>query len=916
LEPKNGQEAAYRQSMGKEISHRLPVIGLSILLAMLCGMVDTAFAAPQPTRPTIPVAATNDSTDLNLLLVNLTLDGDQLSDVVNLYEVNNDVLLPLGELARQLTIGVTVNPITHVASGFLLREDQAFRVDPATGIVTLPDHQEAFDPKLVRWIDGDLYVASRLLQRWWPVDFKVNMAALNLEAVPRGKLPIQLRLERERAGSKLVPRGAEYQDPGYPRLKNLYRLLTVPVIDNTIGLGVSRNGNTTTTTAAYSGLLTGDLLGMEAAGFLSISKANPTPDARLTLSRNNPDGGLLGPLDAKSVQLGNIGLPALNNVLTGGGTGNGIIISNRPLNQPSSYGLQTLRGELPPGWDVTLYFNDALIAFAQSSGDALYEFPDQRLVFGRNEFRLVFNGPFGQRRVERQAYMLDQTLTKPGEFFYTVGAKRGDHGAVRQTAQFDVGVATNLALTAGTVYINSHDSMPAHEYLNAGVRAALLGSLINFDRTQDVGGGSVTELGLRTALENISVDASRTWVNNFSSDSFANSGNPIKIRDLLRLTGIMKLSGHLRLPFAINLKREQTVAGIETYSVDQRLSLNVHGTSFTNALTYLNSPEGNKLSGTLQVRRRVAGIGVSSQIDYLIKPEAKMSSLTLTLDKAVGEHNRINFGAAQAFSPKQSMLTAGWTRNFGAFGLGFSGLYGGSHNVGFGIQIFTAIGINPRNGKLMRDWQPMADSGNIAAKVFVDANQNGRFDPGEEPVEGAGFMLNGGGRSTVRTDANGEAILSRLQTKAYADVALDTGTLEDPQWQPSRPGVRILPRAGKTQTIDFAVVLTAEIDGTIYLALDGKRRGTGNSKIELVDAMGKVVGETHSASDGYYIMPNVSPGTYHLRIASEQLTRLGLVADGSPEVTINPKGDYVNGINITLSKPDENSNRRLIGSQS
>lgn len=872
---------------------------------MLCCSANPSSAASPPS-PTVPAPTPNDATELNLLLVNLTLDGDQLSDIVNLYEVNNDVLLPLGELARQLTIGVTVDPVTHVASGFVLHEDQAFRLDPATGMVTLPDHQEAFDPNLVRWIDGDLYVASRLLQRWWPVDFKINMAALNLEAVPREMLPIQLRLKRERAGSKLGPRGTGYQDPGYPRLNNPYRIATVPVIDSTIGLGISRNGDATSTIAAYSGLLTGDLLGMEAAGYISISKDNPTMDARLTLSRHDPDGGLLGPLNATSVQLGNINLPALDNVLTGGGSGNGVIISNRRFNQANSYGLQTLRGELPPGWDVTLYFNDALIDFAQSRGDGLYEFPDQRLVFGRNEFRLVFNGPFGQRRVERQVYMLDQTVTKPGEFYYTVGAKRDDNGAVRQTAQFDVGLARNLALTVGTVYIDRDDGAPAHGYVNAGVRASLLGSLINFDRAQNLDGGSVTELGLKTAVRNVSVDASRIWINNFVSDGFTKTGDPIKIRDLLRFTGAIKLSDHFRLPFAFDLKRQQSVSGLETYSIGQRLSLNIGGTSFTNALTYLHSPGSDNGSGALQVSRRVAGIGVSSQIAYGIAPEPKISSMALKLDKNLDGYNRINFGVVQSFSPSQSTFTAGWTHNFGSFGIGFSGRYGGRHNLGFGIQIFTAIGRNPRNGRLMRDWQPMADFGNVAAKVFLDANENGRFDPGEEPIENAGFRINGSGRGAIRTDANGEAVIPRLQPKAYADVALDPGTLADAQWQPSRPGMRMLPRSGKTQLIDFPVVLTAEIDGTIYLASDGTRRGIGNAKIELVDAKGKVIGETNSASDGYYIMPNVRPGTYHLRIASEQQTGLGLVADGSPEVTINPKGDFVDGIDITLSKADAN----------
>lgn len=875
-----------------------PALCIAVMAALTSVPAWAAGAAEEPAS----TAPNQSGQDLNLLITNLTLDGDQLADTLYLYEIDNDVMLPVGELARQLTIGVTVDPLSHVASGFILKEDAGFRIDPATGKVTLPDHQEDFDPRLVRWIDGDLYVASRLLSRWWPVDFKLNMASLNLQAIPREKLPIQLRLERAKSASRLGGRGTGYLDPGYPRLKNPHRLLTPPVIDSTIGLGVNRNGDKTTTVASYSGMFSGDLLGMEATAYATISKDNPKPTARITLSRTDPEGGLLGPLDATSVQLGNIGLPALKNVLSGGGVGWGSIVSNRQLNQSSSYGLQTLRGELPPGWDVTLYFNDALIGFSQSRSDGLYELPDQPLVFGRNEIRLVFNGPLGQRRVETQVYMFDETVTKPGELYYTAGAKQDNNGAIRSTLQVDAGVAKGLAVTAGSVYIDKDDGTLARTYFNGGLRASVLGSLVNLDYTKDIRGGNLTELGLRTAIMRVSLDASRTWISDFASDLFGNNGDPLKIRDQLRLTGSFILSPQFRLPFAVDFKHEQTVSGVSTYNIQPRLSVNAWGTSFTNSLNYLIGPGPDNLSGTLQVSRRVAGVGVNSQIAYTLQPNRKLDSFGMTFDKTLGEHNRINLGIVQSFGPDRTTMTAGWTRNFGSFGVGFSGLYGGPRNMRLGIQLFTAFGRNPRNGHIMRDWQPIAGMGAVAAKVFVDSNLNGKFDQGEEPVENAGFTVNGSGRQGIRTDAKGEALLPRLQPKAYADVALDLGSLDDAQWQPTRPGVRVLPRPGKVQVIDFPVALTAEIDGTVYLMDGTDKRGIGNAKLQLVDANGKVVGETKSSSDGYYILPNVIPGRYKLRIEPEQLKGIGLNADRIADVEINPKADFVNGIDFTLSK--------------
>ncbi len=848
-----------------------------------------------------PLRAEAAGSELNLLIANLLLEDTQLSDTVYLYEIDNDVLLPVGELAQQLTLGVTVDPVSHVASGFLLTEEAAFRLDPDAASVTLPTGKEDFDPGLVRWIDGDLYVASRLLQRWWPVDFKFNMSALSLQVLPREKLPIQLKIERERAASRLGKHSG-YEDPGYPRLKNSYRFLTFPMIDSTVTLNLNKSDRAISSSAAYSGVFAGDILGMEAMGHVSFSKDDPTPQTRITLARNHPDGGLLGPLDATTLELGNIGLPAVRNVMSGGGVGWGSIISNRPLEQVSSYGLQTLRGELPMGWDVTLYFNDALIAFAPSRGDGLYEFPDQTLVFGRNEFRLVFNGPLGQRRVDRQVFVLDQSVTKPGDFYYTAGAKRDDDGAFRSTLQIDAGIIKGWAITAGSIHINRADGTAPRTYLNGGIRASLLGSLVNLDHGHDLRGGSVTELGLRTSLFNISVDASRIWVNDFISDAYGGNGDGIKVRDQVRLNGMLAISSSLRLPYALDIFREKTAAGIGAFTVQPRTSVNVLGTSFTNSLNWRLKPGRDELSGGLQVSRNVAGIRASSQFSYTIKPHAKLESFGLNLDKTLGDNNRINFGLVRSFGPSNTTVTAGLARNFGSFGVGFSAFFGGLKNIGVGVQIFTAFGRNPRGGRPMRDWRPMAGMGAVAARVFADENMNGGWDQGEATIQNAGFLVNGSGRQGARTDSEGEAVLFGLTPNVHTDVALDLATLEDPQWQPVQTGVRIVPRPGKVQNIDFPVALTAEIDGTVYF-LDGEqKRGIGNARLQVVDAAGRLVGETKTSSDGYYIVSGIRPGEYRMRIEPEQLSSLGLQANRVADITITPQGDFVYGVDFILSR--------------
>jgi hypothetical protein len=211
-----------------------------------------------------------------------------------------------------------------------------------------------------------------------------------------------------------------------------------------------------------------------------------------------------------------------------------------------------------------------------------------------------------------------------------------------------------------------------------------------------------------------------------------------------------------------------------------------------------------------------------------------------------------------------------------------------------------ALGREPRSGAWVADWQPLAGSGAVSARTFLDANQNGVFDPGEKPIEGAGFTMNEGSRHPVSTNSDGLAYLTRLPPRQYADIALDTSTLEDPQWLPTVKGMRILPRPGKVQRIDFPVAMTGEVDGTVYLLEGGKTRGIGNALVELVDDQGRVVASGLSASDGYYIIPAVRPGHYRARISPGQLEKLGLASTAPVELTMRADGEFVYGLDFRL----------------
>ena len=896
----------------------------------------------------MPIYAASNSIEPNLLVFAVTLDRAELTDGLTAYAVNHDVILPLGELTRLLTLGITVDAENKTASGFILDEKRGFRVDTVAGTATIDRKEIHFDPTSVRWLDDDLYVPSKILQQWLPADFEVQLSRLSIVVHPREKLPVQARLEREAAARLLRPRESPAGVSRLPIADNPYALASVPFIDLT--MGAQQSSATGPVAWSNSAFITGDLLGMESAIYLSDSHAAPSPKARVTLARNDPSGELLGPLAARTVSVGNVSVPGIVNVLRGGGVGNGALISNRPIGQSGSFGVQTLRGDLPPGWDVTLYYNDALLGYQQSRTDGLYVFEDLPLAFGANEFRLVFQGPLGQTRVERHVYMLDQQIAKPGELLYTAAAQQLTSGGHQSLLQLDFGLLKHLGATAGLVSVPTtapalstpgggllgstnttsgaglaglpgltlNDTPPVNnplvpleirQYANVGLRGSLPGVLLNTDYVQGFNTGHLFDVGLRTQIRHVAATLTYTDIGSgFLSSAFSATSDPVRVEEKAQLTGFVPLGDATRLPVGVDLTRDLHASGVEDLNARLRLSVNLpHIASLTNAVEYIDHGGLHSIDGALQVLRRVAGIGLSGQLGYLVSPTSKLTSVALTADRSIDEHTHWTLGWLRSLDSQQSTYAAGITHTFKSLSLGLSAAQMGSGNFMIGLQAFVAIGRHPVSGRWLFDSMSMAGSGAVSARAFLDGNGNGVYDPGETLIPNAGFIVNRGGRPPQHTDDNGLAVLSRLAPYQPTELELDPATLEDPQWTPTSKGVQIVPRPGKVQTLDFPVVLTSEVDGTIYISRQGKDTGIGNVLIELVNGSQDVVASARSSWDGYYVLPSVRPGTYVLRISPEQLQALRITADRDVPVTVPANGDLVTDIDFHVRKAHASS---------
>jgi hypothetical protein len=357
------------------------------------------------------------------------------------------------------------------------------------------------------------------------------------------------------------------------------------------------------------------------------------------------------------------------------------------------------------------------------------------------------------------------------------------------------------------------------------------------------------------------------------------------------------------MPVTLEVQRDRLQSGSSIFGANALISRSVGEMSLSNLL-HLSSASGTRsLDGALQVASDVGRLHLRGQVNYDLKPGSRLSALALSSDSMLAAGYLLNVSAARTFAKGESRLNTSINKSMGSYAVALSAGFSNRGESQVGIQLFSSFGRDPRKSQWIFDALPMTESGAVSARVFVDRNGNGVMDAGEQPIADAGFVVNGA-QYGARTDADGIAYLDHLPANRNVNLSVNVATLEDPQLSNQRKGVRVVPRQGNVAQIDFPLTLTGEIDGTVFLQANGSKRGVGNVLLELVkpaDGSEKVVAQVRSSADGFFIVQEVLPGSYQLRVAAQQLEQLHLADPGPRLVKISDTGSQVNGQNFMLA---------------
>jgi len=833
------------------------------------------------------------------------------------YKKGESLFLPLGEFTRTLDFNIAEDAEKGTAGGWFMSEDRTFNLDTNTrsGMVAGEPIHLSKESFFIR--EGEIYVDTRTLSSWFPVDFNFDFAQQSLSLHPREELPFQTRLARE--SSWKADRSHGPNQPRLPLRESANLLFGPPFVD--MGLSASHGDAGTADQgwgADYHLLGRGDLGMMNSEFYLSGDEENGLDTARLTLEQNDPHGELLGPLRATNFAAGDIRIPRFP-IVGGGKYEKGVTLGNQPLHRSSEYDTTFFEGDLSPGWDVEVYRNNILLNTQRVGSDGRYSFEDVPIYYGKNDFKLIFYGPQGQKRTKTKHIMVGNEMIKKGTSEYQLFLTQKDEGlfdpgnivdtrdrdTLRLMAKYKFGLARDLSVEGGL--LSQEINRKRHNYLHVGAQSYLKEAYVSAGYIHDTEGGDAVEALVQKKVGPLDFKLKQQFFKDFVEEGDTKQSNKVKSRtDISAAGSIPETKFTPVMPFAMSFNDTERDESHER-SIAARLSTNVKGVYINNNLQWRDdssyTTDSPTIEGSTQTIAQLGKIRLRGGMDYDLHPESRITKAQVSGLYAMTNHLNSELTLTQDMENDDEITgTLGFNWNNGKYILSPQVSYDSQNQFKAFLSFSTSFGMEPRSQRLHFSSSRYADGGAVSARVFHDENNNKIFDNGDVPIQGATIKADQSFRK-AETNEDGIAFLTGLRKYHPTDITLERESLEDPFWEPSQEGSSIVPRPGHVEIMDIPVVTTGEVDGTLYMENEkGERTSLNQVPVQLLDQAGKIIQKVKSEYDGFYLFMKIPPGDYFVRLDPAYETNLGVTGHPPLPVKIGNDGTVVSGSDLVFKK--------------
>ena len=813
---------------------------------------------------------------------------------VQAIRVGDEALVPLTQLFEMAEIRFALSPAGRL-EGVAHPGNLRIVFDTAGPVARWGPRAERLAREQILVREGELFVAAAPLGRLLGSRITVSWPDLAVSVDDPSGLPVAIRLKRQRARAALARR--EIDDT---LLAASARPLDRPVWDGmVVDYALTAPSGSPIKGAGYVASVGADLFGGSLEGTISSLGSIASGDTRR-------QGGWTGVWNdnrwLKQLRLGDA-------ISTGPRPRQlrGATLSNSPFVRPAAFGLATFPGIAGPGWEVETYRDGQLVAFdsADAGGRYAVRVPVQ---YGVNPVEFVAYGPYGEVRRFDRIYYVVEDLLRARRFEYGASLGSCPRYACDGTANLDLryGVTSRWTARAG---VERFWGEPTDGRANPYVGVA--GSPTNALSAQlDLVAASMTRTSLRfqpSSDARVTAEYAR-----FGTNAGPSLLAPAGWRSNLLVTGFWHPDwgrGYTYLQGDLDRTEERTGPTLRA-----RIALSTQGRRGAQIAPYVRLARDGRL-GRVSTRDFLG-------LNAFVLPEPRLGRLfgRAWFRTTVEAENltRLYALAGSVVRPwgrgVRSEVGGTWTRGAGG---AFTVLLTAELAA---LRAYTTTlaptGGTPTTTQLVQGsivWDrvahdvdfvpgPSLQRGGVSGRVYLDANGNGRFDEGDQPIPDAFVRVAASG---ARADSSGRFAAWDVPPFTPVPVQVDSFSLPSPLWIPATAVATVITGPNRYLPYDIAVIPGGSVEGRVLIEELGLRRGVAAARLTLTDRRTGAARAITAFSDGAFDVIAVRPGEYALAVDPRDLERLRVRGDTvRVAVRPSPDGDRV-VVDVVLTPIDQ-----------
>lgn len=851
------------------------------------------------------------------LILELLTEGDQqivLDPGMIVYMEGDDVLVPLGAFAKLLEFQISVDTREGTAKGWFIGQENTFDLAPPYDAVRIGGKSRNI-AGLIEPHKDDIYISQKLLSEWFPLDLTLNFNQLRLYMKTDVDLPFQQRAKRQaKWESAAIRQRSAIPGKDGPVVQLPYKLFSPPVVEMSHGVNFNKTGSDQSALSDHSFNAEGDLLGMNGrlsmAYRLSSSEREEIDNIQFNLSKENYNGGLLGPLSATQYELGDVTVHSFP-LAGGGGRGRGVSLDNAPYNfvrDPDNFRIE---GFAPVDWDVEVYQDQNLLNFQKIRADGRYSFTALPLREGFNLFRIVLYGPNGEREERFERFFLGQDMVEKGKFIYEMSALQSstplldvslnppDETSHTLSLLGEYGLTNNLSVNSG--FYRGPAGAGSLEGFGAGLRMSAASTFSQLNTFFDNSGARSVSFDVRGNMtKDFSFSLGRTLhldyepnIRGTKEESFARSAWLFNITP----GNISSLSFELR--------EERSDDDVEKDSFNNRFSTGLYGMNLSNELEYTKYDDGrdDTFTGELTLRKNTEIGTVRGRLVYDLGDEADLTQADVETQTNVTKDLFLTTQLTTLLGDSElTTIGAGVDWRLDTCRISFNSTINDERDVTASLRLIYNLIPNSLKGDYSITGRTEdINAGRLVLRPFVDANQNGVMDGDEKTLAGISFRNTLRGTTSALTGKDGTVVLGGISPRMVNPVMLEAKTLPDIYMVAGVDSINILGKSGISGPVDYPVRQLGEINGRLIF-FDGNNEEVSLSDVTivLVDSTGKEVAKALTEYDGYYSFPSLQMGTYRM------------LFPGSGPLDLHYSGDGVGPLYVLTPENPERIDNHLV----